>query len=157
MKIFKLETAQVLPISFYEAWAFFSNPHNLSLITPPSLALRIKGSFEGEIQNGMIIEYTVMPFKGIVMDWVSEIKHVQKPYIFVDEQRTGPYKFWYHQHLFKAHPRGVEVIDKIYYALPGGLLAGVLNQCVIKGQLGSIFAHRRRVLEAKFCKKGAND
>ena len=140
----------MLPISLDEAWRFFSNPRNLSEITPPALGLRIKGSFEGEIYNGMIIQYTVMPFPGIAMDWVSEIKHVKERFLFVDEQRTGPYKMWYHQHFFKAKGTGVEITDIVHYALPGGPLAHLLNEFIIKGRLDAIFSYRKDILERKF-------
>jgi len=150
MKIFKLERSQELPLTLDEAWHFFSNPQNLSLITPPNLGLNIKGQFKGEIYNGMMIEYTVKPIGGMVMDWVSEIKHVNKPYLFVDEQRTGPYKIWYHQHFFKQKGNKVEVIDVVYYALPLGLFAPIINHLIIKGKLNEIFSYRKKILDEKF-------
>jgi len=129
---------------------YFSNPQNLKEITPPKLSLQIKGQFEGEIFNGMMIEYTVKPLGGIVMQWVSEIKHVNKPFLFVDEQRTGPYKLWYHQHFFKPKGNKVEITDVFYYALPGWPLEQALNHFIIKGKLDAIFAYRKQVLDSKF-------
>lgn len=153
MKVFKMECSQILPISIEQAWEYFSNPINLAEITPPSLSLRIKGRYLGRTTNGMLIEYTVKPLWGIEMDWVSEIKHVQEPYYFVDEQRAGPYKLWYHQHIFKAAgDNQVEIIDVVHYALPLGPLAGVLNELIIKLKLAKIFDFRKRVLEEKFHK-----
>lgn len=150
MKIFKFERSQILPLSMDQAWQYFSNPLNLADITPPQLSLQIKGQYAGEIYNGMIINYTVKPLAGITMEWVSEIKHVNKPYLFVDEQRTGPYKFWYHQHFFKPKGKKVEIIDVVYYALPLGILANVLNHLIIKRKLNEIFEFRKEVLTQKF-------
>jgi len=153
MKVFKFERTQVLPISIEKAWEFFSNPLNLAEITPPSLSLRIKGNFNGRTTNGMIIEYTVSPLLGIKMDWVSEIKHVQEPFFFVDEQRAGPYKFWYHQHYFKAIGKDlVEVVDVVHYALPLGILAPLLNKYIVHDKLVGIFNFRKYVLEQKFAR-----
>lgn len=153
MKVFKLERSQVLPIGIEEAWQFFSDPKNLAEITPPSLGLCIKGKLDGMTTEGMLIEYTVRPVAGIAMDWVSEIKYVRAPHYFVDEQRVGPYKFWYHEHVFKAlSPKETEIIDVVHYALPLGVLAGVLNSCVVEDKLRAIFNFRKYVLDKKFNK-----
>ena len=150
MRIFKIERKQILPITIDQAWAYFSNPHNLSEITPPQLGLRIKSDVQGEIFNGMMIEYTVKPLGPMVMDWVSEIKHIHKPFIFVDEQSVGPYKIWYHQHLFKSQGKNVEVIDRVCYALPLGLFDGILNDLMVKNKLEEIFTYRKKVLQDRF-------
>ena len=39
MKIYTLESTEILPVTIKEAWQFFSNPHNLPRITPPELNL----------------------------------------------------------------------------------------------------------------------
>ncbi len=153
MRVFKFERSQVLAISLEKAWEYFSNPLNLTEITPPNLALHIKGNLNGRTVNGMIIEYTVEPLLGIKIDWVSEIKHVHEPYSFVDEQRSGPYKFWYHQHFFKAIGKDqVEVVDVVHYSLPLGLLAPLLNKYIVQDKLAGIFDFRKHVLEQKFPK-----
>jgi ligand-binding SRPBCC domain-containing protein len=153
MKIYKLERTQFLPLSLDKAWEYFSDPLNLPEITPPELSLLIKSRFDGEIYNGMIIEYTVQPLFGIKMDWVSEIKHVERPYVFVDEQRAGPYQFWYHKHLFKPLGKDkVQATDLVYYALPLGPLGNVLNDCIVRKKLDGIFNYRKKVLEQKFNK-----
>ncbi len=154
MRLFKLERSQILPISIEQAWAYFSNPLNLAEITPPSLSFKIKGRFDGTTTNGMLIEYSVRPIFGVEMDWVSEIKHVQAPYYFVDEQRVGPYKLWYHQHIFRPLGKDqVNIVDLVHYALPLGPLAGFLNDCIVKDRLIGIFNYRKYVLEQKFQRK----
>ena len=88
------------------------------------------------------------------MAWVSEIKHVQAPNYFVDEQRSGPYQFWYHQHIFKALAKGqVEIIDVVHYALPLGPLSTLLNKYIVQGKLSEIFNFRKNILEQKFSGK----
>lgn len=150
MRVFTLNKKQVLPISLDEAWAFFSNPYNLEKITPASMAFSIKNDVSDKIYNGMIIKYTVTPLFGIKCGWLTEIKHVNPPYLFVDEQRKGPYRLWYHQHHFKSVKNGVEIVDIVHYAPPGGVLSGVINNLVIKHKLETIFNHRYQVIEKKF-------
>ncbi len=150
MKVFRFERKQQLPISLEKAWSFFSDPLNLSQITPPALGLRMKGS-DGGMYNGKIIEYTVKPLLGIEMTWISEIKHVIEQSSFVDEQRAGPYKFWYHMHLFRAIGRdNVEIIDVVHYALPLGPFAQILDDVIVKRKLDEIFNYRKKVLQDKF-------
>lgn len=154
MKVFNLNRKQVLPISLSEAWDYFSNANNLAKITPPELALRIKNPIQEKVFNGMIIEYDVTPMLGLKMNWLTELKCIEEPYMFVDEQRFGPYKFWYHQHRFKEVEGGVEVEDNVYYGLPLGIFSGLANQLFIKKQLKHIFDFRRKVLAKEF---SAND
>lgn len=153
MKVFKLEYTQSLSIGIDEAWTYFSNPLNLAEITPPSLGLKIKGSTSTATTEGMLIQYTVSPLAGIPMDWVSEIKYVRAPYYFVDEQRVGPYNFWYHEHIFNAvGEHETEMTDIVRYALPWGPLGGLLNRWVVEDKLAGIFNFRRYVLQKKFAK-----
>lgn len=157
MKIFRLKKRHTLPISISKAWEFFSNPRNLGDITPPELALKIKRTPQARIYNGMIIEYSLKPLLGISMDWITEIKHIQEPYMFVDEQRIGPYKFWYHQHKFKSIGKGVEIEDIVYYALPLNFLAAFVNRIFIEKKLDSIFQYRKAIINQKLCFKEITD
>jgi len=50
--------------------------------------------------------------------WFTEFTHVQKPNLFVDEQRFGPFRFWHHKHRFEEIKVGVEVVDILEYAMP---------------------------------------
>lgn len=90
--VYQLKSEQFLPISLAEAWAFFSSPSNLSLITPDYLGFEIISPLPEEMYEGMIIMYFVKPVLNIKMRWVTEITHIDDKKYFVDEQRSGPYK-----------------------------------------------------------------
>ena len=60
--MYKLERIQKLPISISTAWDFFSNPINLSKITPPYMNFKIIDGADGGIYPGKIISYTVTPY-----------------------------------------------------------------------------------------------
>ena len=152
MKIYTLQAEQLLPVSIAEAWEFFSDPRNLSVITPPELGFRITSELPPSMYAGMIITYKVTPVARVPIDWVTEITHVEAPYRFVDEQRFGPYRFWHHQHLFREVPGGTEARDLIHYALPlaTGPFGWLVNRMIVGRQLAHIFAFRRRVLEERF-------
>jgi ligand-binding SRPBCC domain-containing protein len=147
MKLHRLRFVQDLPIQIKEAWSFFSDPRNLSLITPPWLNLRITSEVPEQIYAGLIITYRVKPLLGIPVNWVIEITHVSEPYYFVDEQRFGPYRFWHHQHIFRELKSGVEMQDIIHYGLPLGPLGNIINAFIVKKRLCEMFAFRRLALE----------
>ncbi|UCG62388.1 MAG: hypothetical protein JSV52_03635, partial [Candidatus Zixiibacteriota bacterium] len=71
MKLYTLHRKQNLPISRDQAWEFFSNPRNLSLITPPELNLKPVSELPERMYPGMIVVYRVKPFAGIGVNWVT--------------------------------------------------------------------------------------
>jgi ligand-binding SRPBCC domain-containing protein len=149
MSLYTLTTEQRLAISIDEAWAFFSNPANLAAITPESLAFRVLHDLPPEMYAGMIIRYKIRPLFGVDMEWVTEITHVDAPHYFVDEQRFGPYRFWHHQHHFRAIDGGVEMRDIVTYSPPSPA-APLIDRLLVGPRVRGIFDHRRRVLAERF-------
>lgn len=150
MKLYRLDAVQALPATPDEAWRFFSDPRNLAFITPPWLRFRLLADLPDEAYAGMIIPYTIQPFPGVPVTWVTEITHLEPPRFFVDEQRLGPYAFWHHQHRLRPVPGGVEVADVVHYALPFGPVGRDVHAAAVGRQLRDIFAFRRRTLERIF-------
>ncbi|MCL6266172.1 SRPBCC family protein [Flagellimonas myxillae] len=150
MHLYKLHTKQYLPISIMEAWEFLSNPKNLPNITPKHMEFSIISGGDRLMYPGQIIAYTVKPFPGYAVRWVTEITHMEDGYYFVDEQRHGPYAFWHHKHFLKEHGNGVIMEDIVDYALPYGILGRLAHTLFVKRQLNKIFEHRRVQLETIF-------
>ncbi len=150
MKIYTLESRQNLPISLNQAWAFFSDPRNLSIITPPDLGFEITGSLPDKAYAGLIITYRVRPLADIPVTWMTEITRIEQPNLFVDEQRVGPYKLWHHQHHFRAIPGGIETYDLVHYIMPYGPLGRIIHALLVRGRLDEIFGYRRKILEQRF-------
>ena len=114
----KLQRIQRIPVSRREAWEFFSSPKNLKDITPSYLGFDIISELPEKIYPGMIISYRIKPLLGIPVKWVTEISHVKEEELFVDNQLSGPYKLWHHQHHFSDIPGGTEMKDILHYSLP---------------------------------------
>ncbi|HEX7358123.1 MAG TPA: SRPBCC family protein [Ignavibacteriaceae bacterium] len=151
MKLYQLKTSQKLPISIQTAWEFFSNPTNLSKITPPWLNFEVRTKLPEKMYCGMIITYFVRPLLNIPQTWVTEITHVNQPNYFVDEQRFGPYKFWHHQHSFtKTEDGGVIMDDIVSYVIPFGFLGRIINYFIVSKKVKEIFDYRKTVLEKMF-------
>jgi ligand-binding SRPBCC domain-containing protein len=149
----RLECRQQLPLTLREAWDFFSRPENLAKITPPNLGFEVTSPLPERMYAGMIVCYRVSPFGGIRVPWVTEISHVREPEFFVDEQRSGPYRLWHHQHHFLEVAGGVEMTDLVHYQLPYGLLGDLLAGRLVERRVAAIFAYRRQVLAELFALK----
>ena len=59
MKIYSLNRSISVPVSELEAWNFFSNPHNLSVITPKSMNFKVLKADSDKIYDGQHIHYKV--------------------------------------------------------------------------------------------------
>ena len=150
MKIYQLKALQNLPISIEEAWDFFSNPNNLSVITPEWLNFKVTSKLPDKMYPGIIITDKVHPVLGIPNTWVTEITNVKEPFYFVDEQRFGPYKLWHHQHHFKEMENGVEMMDIVNYALPFDPFSRPLNSLLVEKKVKEIFEYREKKLREMF-------
>lgn len=151
MKVFDFRMEQSLPLDIHTAWKFFSNPANLSVITPPEMDFRItSGSLPEQMYAGQIITYRVKPIAGFTVNWVTEITQVSEPHFFVDEQRSGPYRLWHHQHHFKEIKGGVLMTDIVHFALPFGYAGRIAGGFLVKKQLQKIFNYREEKLRNLF-------
>ena len=147
---FKFETD--LPIPLAEAWDFFSSPLNLAKITPEKMNFVITSNFTADTKMypGMFISYKVSPLLGIKMNWVTEITHVKEGEYFVDEQRTGPYAIWHHEHHFTEIKGGVHMTDILTYAIPYGIIGRIANKLIVEKEVKTIFAYRDEEIKKLF-------
>lgn len=147
LMIHQLHRATVVNASLDLVWDFIATPRNLNRITPENMSFEILSDVPEVMHNGLLIEYRVnIPFFGR-WRWLTEIKHIHQGHSFVDEQRSGPYKLWYHYHEVKPHLEGTEIIDRVTYQMPFGLLGDLVNAIIVKRQLNDIFNHREQVFK----------
>lgn len=150
---YQLNKEQQLNCDLKTAWEFFSDPYNLSKITPKNMGfIVLTQDIEKEIYEGMEIEYIVKPLLGIPLKWKTKITQVDFQKSFTDFQEKGPYKLWNHFHEFIPNEKGVLMRDTIDYELPMGFLGRLAHPILVKGKLEEIFKYRFKVLEEKFNK-----
>ncbi len=151
MAYYQLLKEQFISASLKEVWHFISSPGNLKLITPEYMGFNVtSNALPQKMYAGMIIGYTVKPFLGKKMIWVTEITHIEEMKYFIDEQRIGPYSLWHHQHFIEPSGTGVLMTDIVTYAPPLGFLGAVANNLFIRKQLDSIFNYRKEAIERHF-------
>ena len=151
MAIHQLSRQQLIRKPIEDAWRFFSNPHNLKIITPQYMNFKVlTNDLPQEIYPGLLISYKVSPVFHIPLSWVTAITVVRKNEFFIDEQRTGPYKLWRHQHHFQQTENGVLMTDTVDYQLPFSIIGELANFTFVKSQLEGIFEYRRQQVERIF-------
>ena len=148
--IYTLKVVQDLKTNLNEAWGFFSNPKNLSKITPKEMGFNITSETPEFMFEGQIISYKVSPLLGIKLNWVTEITHVKDNLFFVDEQRFGPYAMWHHEHHFEEIEGMIRMTDKVSFKVPFGFLGRLLVPILVKPQRKKIFNYRFEILEKKY-------
>ena len=99
---------------------------------------------------GMFINYSLKPLWGIKMNWLTEITHVEDKKYFVDEQRSGPYAIWHHEHRLEEIEGGVLMTDLLSYKLPFGFLGDILHWLFLRKKIKGIFQYREQSLITYF-------
>jgi ligand-binding SRPBCC domain-containing protein len=151
MAVYQLKDNLELATTLEDAWEFVSNPYNLKEITPDYMGFEIRTSdLPRKVYPGLMISYWVRPVLGLKMNWLTEITQVREPHYFVDEQRSGPYALWHHEHSLTPTEKGVLMTDLVTYKLPAGPLGAVAHSLFIRKQLEGIFRYRRSALKEKF-------
>ncbi|XOV93756.1 MAG: hypothetical protein ACFHWX_03400 [Bacteroidota bacterium] len=151
MALYQFYREQLFESTIEELWDFISSPKNLKKITPPYMGFDITTNhLPDKMYQGMMISYKVSPLAGFKSNWVTEITHVDPLNYFVDEQRSGPYKIWHHEHRLISQENGVLMTDLVSYEPPFGILGAIANKLIIKNKLIEIFEYRKSKMNELF-------
>lgn len=146
MKVYEHRTRVRLPRPRPEVFDFFADAGNLQALTPPWLHFRILTPLPIEMRQGARIDYRLR-LRGIPLRWKTAITAWDPPVRFVDEQLSGPYRLWIHEHTFEEDGDGTVVNDYVRYAVPFGALA---NWLLVARDVRTIFEYREARLREIF-------
>jgi ligand-binding SRPBCC domain-containing protein len=149
MSKFSLERQTTIPENLASVFKFFEDPRNLKEITPPWLSFQVVSASDEVMRQGTKIRYKIR-WLGLSMRWESLIAEYERDVRFADEMLRGPYKSWYHVHEFKTVANGVEMFDRLEYALPFGPLGRLAHWLVVRRQLRAIFDYREKRIRQIF-------
>ena len=146
-----LEREIILNVEIEKLWQFMATPANLNELTPPELQFKIVSELPERMYNGLLIQYQIsIPLFG-QWHWLTEIKHIREGEYFVDEQRIGPYRLWYHQHLLEpCGEQQTRMIDRVSYQLPFGIFGRLVARFRVTKMLDNIFDYRAKRLTELF-------
>jgi ligand-binding SRPBCC domain-containing protein len=126
---------------------FFSDAGNLETITPPELRFEIRSPLPIAVKVDARIEYRLHLY-GIPFGWRTRISCWEPGVRFVDEQESGPFALWIHEHRFEAvSPTKTRIRDEVRYALPFEPF-GRLAHPLVRARLDRIFSYRSERVRA---------
>lgn len=124
-----------------EVFEFFSEAKNLERITPQQLSFKIESQSTEHIQQGTEFVYK-LKIHGVPAKWKTVITNWDPPFQFVDYQEKGPYRVWFHNHMFIPTKEGTLLVDEVKFVLPFAAISNWLVAWFIKLDVKSIFKHR---------------
>jgi ligand-binding SRPBCC domain-containing protein len=143
MNVRTLTTELWMPRPVEEVFAFFSDAHNLDVLTPPWLHFRVLTPAPIEMRQGTVIEYRLR-WRRLPLFWRTEIAAWEPNKRFIDRALKSPYRQWVHEHTFEERDGGTLMRDRVDYAVPGWLLEPLLDRWVVGPDVRGIFAYRRK-------------
>ncbi|MGC9197513.1 MAG: SRPBCC family protein [Acidobacteriaceae bacterium] len=146
MKIREFKSEIWLPLGPEKLFPFFADAANLEALTPQWLNFKILTPRPIEMREGSLIEYK-LAIHGLPVRWRTRISVWQPPHQFVDEQLSGPYQRWIHQHDFDACDGGTRVRDVVKYAVPFDF---AVHRWLVRPDIEKIFRYRSEELQRRF-------
>jgi uncharacterized protein (TIGR01777 family) len=140
---------QFVPRPRAEIIQFFEDAKNLETLTPPWLNFKIESVSTPQMEKNTQIRYN-LKIHGVPASWVTDIAVWNPPEVFVDNQLSGPYSLWYHEHRFEEVKGGVLVKDWIRYRLPLGKLGQWVGITKVKSDVEAIFKFRKEKIVELF-------
>lgn len=98
------------------------------------------------MREGTLIDYRLR-VRGVPLRWRTRINVWQPSHRFVDEQITGPYQQWIHEHTFEARSGGTLARGRVRYAVPFDFIAHLI---FVRRDIARIFEFRSAALRKRF-------
>lgn len=113
----------------------------------------VAGVTSGQMALGDVVTWRARHF-GVPFTMTSAITAYDTPHQFIDEQVTGPFSVWWHEHTFEDAPDGGTVMtDRVRFQAPLGPLGLVAETVVLNRYLPRLLEQRnawlRMALEAE--------
>ena len=150
-----LEFAIILPAALERVWAFHEDVITaLPALSPPEARVAIE-SADLPLRAGSGIVIRARGPLGFPVRWVARLVVHRPPdgaeASFVDEQESGPFASWRHEHLFeRVGPESTRVTDRVTYRVPLGPLGAVADRLLVRRRVVALFRHRHAVLAVQF-------
>lgn len=146
MRSIRLETLIAAPIGDCFELSLSVDAHAASMRASNEQA--IGGVTSGVMKLGDAVTWRARHF-GIVFRMTSVITEYQPPSRFVDEQRRGPFRRWWHEHSFATAANGqTQLIDVVQFQSPLGPLGYLADTLVLGRYMPRLLRQRNAWLKA---------
>ncbi len=135
----RLETRIAAPIERCFALSLSVDAHARSMAD--SRERPIAGVTSGEMRLGETVTWRARHF-GIPWRMTSRIAEYAEPHRFVDEQVSGPFARWHHEHRFAPEGGATLMADVVEYAAPLGVLGRLAERLVLTRYLTRLLQRR---------------
>ena len=145
----------IVQASLDDVWAFHEDVRRaLPALSPPEARVRIE-SADLPVQAGSRIVIIAAGPLGRRIRWVARIVEHRPPHPvvfgeearFVDEQESGPFAAWRHEHDFdRVDANTTRITDRIAYRVPLGPLGWLADVLFVRRQIRAMFRHREAVM-----------
>lgn len=108
----------------------------------------IAGVTAGQMRQGDTVTWRATHF-GVPWRLTSLISEYEAPHRFVDEQVSGPFEHWRHEHLFEERGSGTVMRDIIDFAAPWGPLGRLADRLVLDRYMRSLIVERNAWLKTE--------
>jgi ligand-binding SRPBCC domain-containing protein len=105
----------------------------------------IGGVTSGTMRLDDIVTWRARHF-GIPFTMTSRISEYEAPSRFVDEQLSGPFRRWWHEHRFEPTVGGTVMTDVVEFESPLGPLGRLVDRWVLTRYLTGLISERNRWL-----------
>ena len=129
-------------------WAFHEDViGSLPALSPPEGAVKII-SADLPVHVGSRIVISARILLGFRGKWVAKIVEHAPPFegraMFADEQESGPFAAWRHEHQFEQVGSQTKLVDVVTYRAPLGPVGLVADKLFLRRKVIAMFAYRHR-------------
>lgn len=107
----------------------------------------VAGVAAGIIAHGEFVTWQARHF-GVTWTMTSQITEWDRPCRFVDEQVHGPFKSFWHEHVFAEVDHGTQLRDRIRFEAPLGVLGRIAERVVLGRYMPHLIDVRNEYLVA---------
>lgn len=106
----------------------------------------VAGVTSGVMGAGETVTWRARHF-GVRIRMTSQITAYERPARFIDQQITGPFARWWHEHEFVADGDNTLMIDRIAFAAPLGVLGRIAERLVLDRYMRRLILERNAWLK----------
>lgn len=108
----------------------------------------IAGVTSGVLSHGDWVTWQARHF-GVPFRMTVTVSEYQRPRRFVDQQRCGPFRAWWHEHTFSERDGVTCMTDSVRFHSPAGLIGSVVDRLLLTPYMTRLLRARNSWLKAE--------